>query len=503
MVWGACPLGQCFERGCVESKPGVECAECVSEVGSGWLNGTECVYETFVVPKLRSVDPGWPCGLGKCVERGKCVSSKVGTRCDACKNRGYVVISNRDYGPTCVCYDARHDGRAGCASLFDEKRETLNITDAYERIECVSHQNELMGFYKPTSHSTKYGDENPAVPISCVEPLGPPPGQLVENKPPYDTCNTIGGADPDQLYSSRQDASFKTCSYHGLWNRTTRACECDAKWALVDVGGVDPANGKPAQTCGTCSGDWGPLPKEFDPGQPQSPPYCVAPYFENERGVRLPCSGHGVFKFDICICHSSYTLGFWDVIEIRGIRTCAVCKRGFGPPGKCNVLLSTESPTVDPPTLEPTQAPTRNSSCTPCFEKDMGRVSLDYDPDIVGSLPANFTSACCTHEPMTVLDNRAVRFPLNGTCFESEDARTSLGFELCDWVEACTAFTWTLGDGYVDYAVLNGTGFGVIPNESAGSAAACTRTQSPTKFPTPERTAYPTTSRRILDDDHF
>jgi hypothetical protein len=485
--------GDCFAGvdGCVKSEPGVRCAACEGASGSGWVNGSACVYERFTVGELARSEPGWDaCGLGQCLERGRCVVSRRGSRCDSCSGRGFVVFDAETYEPTCECYSPKYDPRAGCRSLYDEAYEDEIVTDARERIECVAHRDSRLGFYQDARSAYKYGDPKPGVPETCVYPLGPPPGQLTETgNPPYQTCNTVGGPDPDVP----EDLSFKTCSYHGEWNATSRACRCYAGWKLVDVGAVDPGTGLQAQTCGECAGEFGPLTPDRQVGLSVIPgPYCAYPYLEDEFGVRRECSGHGAYENGECACFASSATGWWASVEVRGVQTCARCAAGYGG-SDCKTLLWTASPALGTgaPTIAPTSAPTRNSSCVPCMERVLGALSLVSLQ--VGEAPANFTSGCCTHDAPVYFE-RGIWFGGNGTCLSTSDARYALGFELCDLVQGCEAFSWYPRDLGFAYEIYNATDFGAAPNEYGGSALACARTGRPTRRPTFAPTPYPTSA---------
>jgi hypothetical protein len=487
-----CPDGECFsgEAGCVVSEPGVECAACEGPLGSGWKNGSYgCVYERFRVQELERFTPTWnDCGIGKCLERGSCVVSRQGARCDACQGRGFVSVDPNTYALICTCYDARYDPRAGCLGLYDEPHEDIVLKETRERIDCVAHQDSVMGFYQAVDGERKYGDPKPAVPYRCIEPLGPPPGQLLETgRAPFQTCNTVGGPDPDEAYSERKDTSFKTCSYHGFWNATSRACACDANWKLTYAGGIDPGTGSAAYTCGACREGFGPDPPDFDFGaEPKAPPYCLYPNLEDENGQRRECSGHGVYRDGSCICFESATQGWWGLVEIQGIETCARCKVGFRG-ADCKTPILTAAPVgTFTPTQTPTLPPTRNSTCASCMDRDLGAFSLVSSD--VGFVHENFTSQCCSHESATPMD-RGLWFASNGTCLSTYAARHGLGFELCDLVENCAAFMWyAYNEGYA-YEIYNSTDFSVAINAQAGAAQACLKTMRPTRRPS---TPYPT-----------
>ena len=422
------------------------------------------------------------------------MSSGFGTRCDACGNRGYVTVSSYDYEPICECYDSRYDPGAGCESLYDAVVTDVSVTDTFENVRCVAWQNPLMGFYEPVSNDA-YGGPNPQIPSTCVVPYGPPPGSLIETDPPYLTCGTLGGPDPEALYGVFKDSSFKTCSDHGTWNSTGSRCDCDSTWDVVAVGAVD-WYGNPAYTCGTCMGSWGPLPPDQDPGPPWDPPYCYAPFIENERGVRLECSGHGQFEYGTCICYQSPDSGFWDLVDVLGTKTCLTCAEGYGPPGSCvSATNATYAPTDAFPTTEPTFAPTRNSSCTPCPRRGMGSFSIvPYGVNDVIWWNGTTDSACGYGAFWGVLNSG---YSLR---FENVTSSEDLGYELCDRKTDCVAFSWTdRGNGTTDYTYFNGTDFGVAVVETGGSSMACVRTDVPTRAPTPYPTHYPTRNPAVED----
>lgn len=493
-----CDVGYCFvgPDGCVASGPGVVCAECTGVRGTGWLDSGVCVYESFEFSSLREYRPSWvECGLYKCVERGDCVTSEFGAMCDECSNRGFVINSPKTYEPTCMCYDVKDDGDASCQSLFEQKRENVSVTDSYENIACIPHRNKVMGYYVGEGSLSKYGSVAPFVPNQCIKPYGPSPGQRFEILPPYDTCATIVAPDPDALYGPEADASEKTCSYHGSWNRTIEACVCDDRWTLTPRGEKD-IYGRPAYTCGGCASGLGPPPPEYDAGSPQKPPYCVGPYVENEFGVRRVCSGHGVFKYDVCVCYQSVSLGFWDLIEIDGVFTCMKCKLNYGPPGKCTVRDgTTETPTAltNSPTLAPTEMPARNSTCESCPERAISAVSLNpLHERSVALFPIDFRSVCCAHDPPTYLDESLVSFSTRSECVANETERIKLAAELCDLVDNCVATWWVQNENGYSFTILNGSDFGYSANENAGTLLACPISQSPTRKPTAYPTTYPT-----------
>lgn len=483
--------------GCELSQPGVVCVECVGAQGYGWLNGSECVYETFVLQTLDRVVPVSDCGLRKCNQGGTCVPAAMGARCAECSYRGYTALSGEDLTPVCVCYDARYDPKAGCKSLYDDVLTEVEVTDAYESVVCEPWSNKYLGFYEQDTTPFKYGNANPPTPKKCKWPYGPPPFALVENLPPFQSCATLGGADPNEAFGIRKDFSFQTCSGHGTWNVEDHSCTCDApSWQRALTGEYDVYGGA-VMTCDDCADNYGPPPPHHDPLQtPQLPPYCSKIWMEDFDGVRKECSGHGTYSFGICICDSSTTTGFWNTTKIDGVSTCLVCADGYGPERDCRLFDGqTSSPAVD--TAEPTSAPTpppfRSSSCVSCFDRFKGQGTLVGNAWEFAAVPSSIQSVCGVCNVTT--DGEYV-YVSDTACTNTTVALAALGYEMCDYVSGCVAFDFTLRENGTAYAYhfANTTGYQAVPDIDANAAwsLACGKTNSPTRNPTSYPTQYPT-----------
>lgn len=471
---------ECFTKdGCAESRPGVICAECVDENGYGWMNGSTCVYETFVLDSLEVVTPIVSCGLGRCLERGECRNSQFGVRCNECSNRGFLVRSPITFETECFCYDDRFDPSSACKSLYDVKMETIPVVDTFESLTCESYQNPLMGFWVPTSDSFKYGTPDPPIPNRCIEPYGPPPGQLTEDYPPYQTCATLGGFDPDEKYGPRIDEGFRTCSGHGVWNATSHQCKCDPKWDLAEKDQLD-YYGNPVETCDRCRGEWGPSPPDYDDGPPQKAPFCFAPYFEDEFGIRRECSGHGTFEGGSCICYQSDSLGYWQTTTIRGVETCAKCLTGYGPQGRCT---EKNGKTVRP-SLSPTKAPQRTSICSPCPEAYAGGAVIGFSGR--AEIPNTPVQSVCNSRCSL---NRTNSFEWTTVC---PDDPKNLATELCTYVSNCEAIQWVSVGNQTTFSFANSTTYSLSVSTSSFVSRKCPPTMSPTRAPTRVRTEYPT-----------
>ncbi len=508
-----CPNeGDCFVGvdGCVFSEPGVKCVECDLR---GWLNGTKCVYESYVFV-TNSVDVVTDCPVTdyeiQCVEFAskECVESKMGVRCSECESKGFVK-RNEKFKLQCECYDAKYDPLSLCETRFPTTYETFNVTTTMDRVECVPWKSERMGCYAFSSSDDderwKYGEvdqENrPAVPDKCCSEIyGPPPGELVEIEPPFQECLTLGGPDPNEMFGLRKDSSFRTCSGHGIWNATTHSCECGDKWGLsLFPGGEKDMRGNPASTCNRCKGFWGPPPPPPSSSSSSNhpPPFCSFVWTPDESGVSSECSGHGTFVNDVCACFGNATHGWWDSKTIthvfpdgyeHTVTTCLGCRLGYGPPGDCRFLNGdTANPSASPTDVE-TESPTttqyRNDSCTPCPANTLLGDVIVVSSNSLTLETFNFRSVCCDFNVTTtelIDSNTTVSISsLENDCVKDENSRYVLGWEWCEYMPECTVFTWSTGsDGYYTYRFFSDENFNYVTSTNlSGSARRCPQTKS-------------------------
>lgn len=494
----ACGPGECWTGagGCASSVSGTVCVECVdSTLGYGYLNGSACVYETFVLNTPSAVVPVSDCGLRKCRQRGACVASAFGALCDECSGRGYVSASAEDLTPVCVCYDARYDPQAACRSLYDDATSVVEVVDAYESVTCAAHRDKYLGMYRDAPTGGTYGAPNPGVPSTCLDPYGPQPlADASTPYAPYVACATLGGPDPNEAWGPRRDFSFRTCSGHGPWNLSAHACgPCDAGWARVLTGAVD-FFGSPVATCGTCAAGFGPMPPNLDWSATASePPYCVAPYADDPRdGVYKECGGGGRAYDRACVCFADSTRGFFNLSEATG--ACTECADGYGPEADCRTRIGETTAPAPPslaPTLQPTVPPFRTSSCVSCYERVRGEGAFEAG-SFVGPVGLANASACfadCAFEVQgasVVVDGAA--------CTNTSLALAGVGYEICDAVPGCLALDWApvFNSSAFVFRFVNDSSYTIFPSaEGATWSLACFSTSRPSRAPTAYPTRYP------------
>lgn len=355
---------ECFTvTGWVESAEGVQCAECQLR---GYIDQIteECVYEDDVVPIVQTVE-----GMTSRCENLDyevpfcevdnddydsdlvCKQSRRGTRCVECGGRGFLIWTGTILHLACSCYSSRLDPNTGCQQTvldslpFYSEQTMSNLTAT--KITCNAYNSTVYGCYSAVDSSEhKYGTPNPPIPTACChENIGPPPQMLtegllqVENQGSplqvYAECNRIGGISPNIMalplnltFSNETDAalrrrSWEVCHGNGIWNDTSRACECNNGWQLASVGIHE---GSELLSCVACMPLWGPDSVE----QTEDPPFCSKIYTPNPvTGVNEECGGVGTFMEGRCNCFGNMTHGFWGAINITRldvtVESCGIC----------------------------------------------------------------------------------------------------------------------------------------------------------------------------------
>ncbi len=333
---------ECLTRsGYQTSSSSERCVEC-ELIGYLDPDTSLCVYVEEQIPVTSSVSTlGYvnsTCEDGYCLAGGNCTRSQFGIQCEECSNSGYLTPTEDLSGRICVCYSTNLDPKLYCAPTvyFNDTSNSklVNFTRNYDKYSCVAHQSEALGcFAQPDDSAHRYGDPNPPVPTACCSDfLGPPPGELTElidpANFPFQECNTYGSPDPNEVNTT----IFRTCSNHGLFNFTSRTCQCQTGWKLGVVS-VD------VNSCVQCDGHFGPSPMSLV----DSPPYCIAPYTPDPiTGVDSICGGRGDYVFGTCVCYSSSLRGYWKLAPVGGkfdattnaevfVQSCADCSNGTFP----------------------------------------------------------------------------------------------------------------------------------------------------------------------------
>jgi hypothetical protein len=322
--------------GFMVSAPDVKCAECefLGHLVTNQTNGTHCIYDDEIkdiawLNQLSSINQTCDLDDGMIYCRhhrtNECVKSQFGVGCSECNSGLGFLVPSFDYGYVeCQCYSKSLDPKTNClpAPLFNSTPTWLEFNLTYLKVTCEAHQSVDLGcFEKVDSSGHKYGEPNPPVPTKCcLDIYGPPPGELNEIiQIPLMECNTIGTPDPNLKYDlSPYSQAFKTCSGHGIFNFTSRECECDFGWDLGWIG-MDFFNStKDVFSCNTCKGYFGPNPHSiYEQG-----PYCNRIYSPNPiSGISEECGGRGTYigHSNTCSCYSNSTIGYWKLGTIRGI----------------------------------------------------------------------------------------------------------------------------------------------------------------------------------------
>jgi hypothetical protein len=323
---------QCLSRtGYVTSVFGELCAECQFE--GSLIAVDQCVYVNNQIPlNIKSVydnagtTTNCSSKMTQCRHQftGQCVTSRYGIMCAECNGRGQL-IPKADLSTTeCSCYSSSLDPKSQCAptTFFQNVYEWVNYTRIYKKVECIAHQSDQFGCYDTIDSSGhKYGTPDPPVPYRCCnERKGPPPGETVEVLQagvPFQDCNTPGTENPD--LKNINDTSFRTCSGHGIYNFTTRECQCDKGWDLAFIGYDAPINiTRKVTSCNTCYGHWGPEPYSIY----GDPPYCNRIFSPDPiTGHLAECGGRGIYIDDdggSCSCYGNSTIGYWALGNIGG-----------------------------------------------------------------------------------------------------------------------------------------------------------------------------------------
>lgn len=490
VVHSACMNDECvyFDGSCGKSRKGVLCGECD---WLGWLNDGVCVANApNSIIMSCDTSPDLTCSHTP----GHCIPSVFGVRAMECLYRGFLV---RDVHMriTCQCYSSVLSGE--CRPFFTVLKTQAVIRNELDSTYCEPFHDPQLGCFAQQA-LIEYGKPYPTTPQSCCNPIiGPPPGQLVESGRPYwQECNTIGSFDPDEPLRA---SYFRTCSQHGQWQPNEYACACDSKWN-AGVVGVNPFTSKPAYSCKTCFGFWGPKPPTLHAADEVPQLHCSVPFTPNSMGELLECGGHGVYQDARCICDQNPTDGFWNSVtidaeftrvlgngeqrqEIHSVQTCSGCSPGAS--GVMCTIIASNTLVSQPLTTSPTPPPTCHS-CHSYGKKVI--VDTTFLPINITALP---TPTCCSVNSTTMVgDHLLVQ---GGTCLNSDENLRHLGVLWCDTVR-CTAYSWTWdGDDVIDMKFTNALKFNLVIAVKSGSGRACAPTSTPTKSPTRFPTAYPTT----------
>ena len=349
------PTPLCTTRqGVVSSEAGLLCAECQF---AGYVDPDTggCSYDlqalqtraqsTYYVPSNCSLEYN-ECAVD---EDDHCVPSKYGTLCNECSGQGYLVATDDNKGRRCVCYMSQLDPKLACrpGQFFQLNRSrTLRLQRTFTKLSCVAHQHPMLGcFDSVDSSGHKYGTKDPPVPYRCCSDIyGPPPGELRETftpGKPFEECNTFGGPDPNRV--PLNDTGFRTCNGHGMFNFTSRACQCDREWSPEPIG-VD-LNNSVVMGCTTCAEFYGPSPK--DPFK--LPPFCLSIHSPDPlTGREEECGGHGRYYPETreCVCFGNRTHGYWTSGVIGSwsdggglVRSCVDCQPGYSLNTNCTVAV--------------------------------------------------------------------------------------------------------------------------------------------------------------------
>lgn len=272
---------------------------------------------------------------GECeTPEGTCVKCGPGVLARECNEGGYLLIREDLAGYECKCYSNQLDPARRClpGQFFRGEYDSVEVIRSFEKVTCKAHQSDQLGCYEDVDSSHhKYGDPDPPVPYRCCLPiLGPPPGELRERfvpGEPFQQCNIPGTANPDLI--RKNDTSFHACSGHGIYNFTTRTCQCDKGWLLQPIG-LDMKN-RTLSSCTICDAFYGPSTITLY----GDPPYCTSTYAPDPiTGIDMECSGHGVYFPEGCVCYSNSTAGFWTLATVgfrhggEEVKSCSMCQSG-------------------------------------------------------------------------------------------------------------------------------------------------------------------------------
>ena len=349
-LYGALGLECLTTSGFQNSSMGVLCVECQLR---GYLITPEECFFTIQEPdpvdhvyddehgKIHNIT----CPIGQCRHflKNECVESKRGIPCFECNGAGFMVDSVDMTRMECKCYSSKLDPRYLClpSRLSNYTKDGVQFRRRYDKVTCKPHRDDILGCFGDLDSSNhKYGEERPPTPHRCCSDIyGPPPGELVENEDiPLQTCNTFGTVDPDTRNGNTSfDLAFKTCSGHGVFNFSTRVCECDKGWKLGYIG--TDVHGNDVQSCIQCDGHFGPSPySAYD-----SPPYCRMIFSPSPiTGISEECGGRGKYYLETgCSCYSNSTTGYWKLGRLGGrftdngteifAESCIECESGVLP----------------------------------------------------------------------------------------------------------------------------------------------------------------------------
>jgi hypothetical protein len=320
--------------GWVESLPDVKCAQC--EFLSYLDDDGSCVVQPFITTTTVSEVTVSACyneipTIVQCEnEFGECVLCTYGVAAKECSYRGHL-IRDEQFNFRCVCYSNRLDPKNQCQKTPLDQTEPFVVQVMSgvieEKITCDSFNSNYYGCFKPVDSSNhQYGEPNPPVPIQCChENLGPPPNQLTEEilllpnntLIEYEECNRPGGYNVNYNASTNETREWEVCNGQGLYNSTTRQCECYRGWQLTFVGGYDDVQ---LFSCIDCQPLFGPSPYDDEEG-----PFCSMIWTPDPLDGELKeCSGHGKYLNGVCDCTVG---GFWELVNVTRlgvtVETCA------------------------------------------------------------------------------------------------------------------------------------------------------------------------------------